>query len=197
MFLKLTKPAAAVLLIALLACFPAVAEQVGAATVPAEQDPAAVLESERAASQAPPGLGRVKFPAGSGLGGSVISPNPMTVILGLLAIVGFLFALAWLVRRFSPSALVGGQSMKILGGLSVGPREKIVLVDVGGQKLLLGVAPGRVNFLKDIPNGLAASDASGDFSSKLKQIMKSNKAGSEPSPGSNSTQSSSDRGVEP
>jgi flagellar protein FliO/FliZ len=37
--------------------------------------------------------------------------------------------------------------MKVLGGVSLGTRERAVLIQVEGKKILLGVAPGRVNVL--------------------------------------------------
>jgi flagellar protein FliO/FliZ len=35
--------------------------------------------------------------------------------------------------------------MKVLGGISVGQRERLVLVQIGSKQLLVGVAPGSVN----------------------------------------------------
>jgi len=186
MLFKLTRSAKALLVATLLVCLPVVAEQPGTDTLTDQASATAV------ATLAP---GSKLTPA-SGLAMSVASPNPVTVVLGLVAIVAFLFALAWLVRRMNPSALMGGQSMKVLGGLSVGPREKIILVEVGSQQVLLGVAPGRVSFIKDIPAELTASDSrqGGDFSNKLKHFMHKSKAQeAELGP---SAEASPDRGVE-
>jgi flagellar protein FliO/FliZ len=70
--------------------------------------------------------------------------------------------------------------MKVVAGLSLGGREKIVLVQVGEKQLLLGVSPGKIDNLlvlegddciyQEKNNGM--SEAENDFSHKLKQIMK-------------------------
>mgnify|MGYP000383068744 CR=1 FL=1 len=46
-----------------------------------------------------------------------------------------------------------GQSMRVVSAISVGTRERVVLVQVGEQQLVLGVAPGRVNLLQQIDQG--------------------------------------------
>jgi len=201
MLLKLTPSAPAVLVAMILFCLPVVAEPVGAATSPSELSvDAATLANQAAptAAASPVLAPGSKRTPGAGLAMSVASPNPVTVVLGLLGIVTFLFALAWLVRRMNPSALMGGQSMKVLSGLSVGPREKIILVDVGGQQILLGVAPGRVSYLKEFPESLTTSGSDNnqgrDFSKKLKHFMNKNITESAQSDGSVSV--SPGKGVE-
>ncbi len=83
----------------------------------------------------------------------------LQVILGLVAVLLFIGGVAWLLRhvlRFQPT--VGGQ-LRILGGLSMGPRERVVLVKVGESQLLLGVAPGRLQTLHVLDRPLVESVA--------------------------------------
>lgn len=68
-------------------------------------------------------------------------------MLGLLVVVGVIFALAWALRRVQglrPKAAVG---MQVHAGLSVGARERVLWIEAGGKHLLIGVAQGRVNAL--------------------------------------------------
>jgi flagellar protein FliO/FliZ len=67
----------------------------------------------------------------------------LALILVLLAIL----ALAWLVRRAGGFGRVENGSFQVLGALSLGARERVVLVRVGGKQLVLGVAPGQVRAL--------------------------------------------------
>ena len=68
------------------------------------------------------------------------------LILGLVLILALIIGAAWLLRRFLP--LQGGDgTIKIIGGLAVGARERLVLVQVEETRLLLGIAPGRVQTL--------------------------------------------------
>lgn len=64
--------------------------------------------------------------------------------LGLFLVVGVILIIAWLARRFMDSRGVAKGTISIIDGVSVGQRERVVLVQVGVKRLLLGVAPGSV-----------------------------------------------------
>jgi len=65
--------------------------------------------------------------------------------LGL--VVASIFLVAWLLRRVQNLRPRGAAALRIHGGLSVGGRERVMWIEAGGQHLLIGVAPGRVNTL--------------------------------------------------
>ena len=83
--------------------------------------------------------------------------------------------LAWLLRKFSSVSMRSGGSLRILGGMSVGGREKVVLVQVGQEQVLIGVAPGNVRTLhvleQPIPETRPQAAGSGNFSEKFKQVL--------------------------
>lgn len=96
------------------------------------------------------------------------------VMMGLVLVLGLIFAIAWLMRRFGQGTLMGGQHMKVVSSLPLGPREKLLLVDVGGEQLLLGVTPGRINCLHSFNTPVVPTEVSSDgsdFSQKLKEIL--------------------------
>lgn len=113
---------------------------------------------------------------------SLMAQTAVGLAVVVLAIVG----LAWVVKRLNVSSFGGNKTMQVLSVLPVGTREKVVLVEVGGQQILLGVAPGRVNSVHvfDTPvveapavkeksvsmPSLAASTAS-EFSKKLNEFL--------------------------
>jgi flagellar biosynthetic protein FliO len=73
-------------------------------------------------------------------------------MMGGLAFVLALFLLcAWLMKRVQGGFVSGGSQMKLLAGLSVGTRERVVLLEVKGAQVLLGVAPGRISALHVFP----------------------------------------------
>jgi flagellar protein FliO/FliZ len=41
--------------------------------------------------------------------------------------------------------------MRVIAGVAVGPRERVVILELGSSWLVLGVAPGQVNTLAEIP----------------------------------------------
>jgi len=69
------------------------------------------------------------------------------MVLALVVVLAAIVLAAWLLRRLRvvPGAAAG--ALKVLGGVAVGQRERVVLVEIGGTWLVLGVAPGRVNAL--------------------------------------------------
>jgi flagellar protein FliO/FliZ len=76
-------------------------------------------------------------------------------VLGLLAV------LAWFMKRYGPKAQGGSAHVKLVGALSLGGRERIMVVEVGDQWIVVGASPGRVNALATMPrqDQLAGGDA--------------------------------------
>jgi flagellar protein FliO/FliZ len=77
--------------------------------------------------------------------------NMGQVTLALLIVLGVLFAAAWGMRRFKLFAQKGQTALAVVQGVNLGPKERAVLITVQGRKLLLGVAPGCVNLLLELP----------------------------------------------
>ena len=70
------------------------------------------------------------------------------VVLSLAFVIVLIYAVAWYIRRMQLTTAGAGQAMRVVTALSVGARERVVLVQIGEEQLLLGVAPGRVNLLQ-------------------------------------------------
>lgn len=79
--------------------------------------------------------------------------------VALLVVLAVIFAVAWLARRLRGLTRGGGQGIEVLAQAAVGPRERVVVVRVGESRLLLGVAPGRVTRLHELPPGEKLDDA--------------------------------------
>lgn len=83
----------------------------------------------------------------------VINADPMSgsylfqLILGLIVVLICIVALAWFAKRMNRLQSSTGGVLKIIGGLSMGSRERVVLLQVGSEQLLIGVSPGRINTL--------------------------------------------------
>ncbi len=83
---------------------------------------------------------------------SPVSPGGMLqVLLGLVAVLAAIAATAWLLRRFVPGQSGAGGMLRVIGGVMVGPKERLVLVELGETWLLLGVASGHVSALHTMP----------------------------------------------
>ncbi|RQO71210.1 flagellar biosynthetic protein FliO [Aquitalea sp. FJL05] len=79
------------------------------------------------------------------------SPTPFSsllqVILGLAVVLGAIVGLAWLFRRMSGGMLGGSNRLRVVSGVLVGQREKVVIVELEGEWLVLGVTSHSVNLL--------------------------------------------------
>ena len=94
--------------------------------------------------------------AGPASGASAVPPSPVSmagllqVVVGLAVVLAAIVGTGWLLRRLGP-AQGGGGVLRVVGGVMVGPRERVVLVEVGEEWLVLGVASGGVRLLHRLP----------------------------------------------
>ena len=84
--------------------------------------------------------------------------------VGLLLVLGLMLGLAWLVKRYVQVPGIGKGQVQIQGGVSLGAREKAVLLSVEGRRLLVGIAPGRVQTLLVLDDNPAQTT---DFAEQL------------------------------
>lgn len=106
----------------------------------------------------------------------------LRVGLGLIAVLLVILALGWIMRRVGTlSGGLGGQ-LRVLGAVSLGSRERAVLVQVGEEQLLIGVSPGQVRTLHKLPQPLdlaasrqgpaGGSASSAGFAGRLQQALR-------------------------
>lgn len=79
--------------------------------------------------------------------------------LALALIVGLLLGSTWLIRKISGGRGFGQGGMKMLGGIALGPRERIVLLEIGDEWLVIGIVPGQIRTLHRLPKGSALPEA--------------------------------------
>ena len=80
------------------------------------------------------------------------------VIASLALVIGLLFGALWIMRRVNGVGQAVGGQMRVVSSLGLGQRERAVLVSVGEQQILLGVAPGRVAALHVFDEPAVAQD---------------------------------------
>jgi len=92
----------------------------------------------------------------------IVAGGLLQATLGLALVLGMIVAIAWVAKRLAPGALRGtGVPLTIVASQSVGQRERVVVIEVADQWLVLGVAPGRVSALSTMPKAtLPTSSAS-------------------------------------
>ena len=73
----------------------------------------------------------------------------------LSLVLGILFAALYLIRRFywRYSGASDRGLIRMLATHHVAPKERVVLLEVLGEKILIGVTPQQINYLATISNG--------------------------------------------
>ena len=94
-------------------------------------------------------------------------------LLGLLFVVGLLLAVAWFMRRLGAGGVLGStRGMKVISGLAVGPRERILLLEVGDTWIVVGVSAGRMRKLHSMPRGVLPEGDAADGPPPLANFLK-------------------------
>ncbi|MDM9593158.1 flagellar biosynthetic protein FliO [Pseudomonas guariconensis] len=97
------------------------------------------------------------------------------MVFGLLLVVGLIFALAWLLRRMQGATPRGGQVIDIIGSRTIGPRDRLLLVQVGKEQILIGHSPGNIEALHVLAEPVevpaSARPATPEFAQRLLELM--------------------------
>lgn len=121
----------------------------------------------------PPGAPMTMAPTAS-------SGSLLQTIFALMFVLALLIALAWAMKRYGPKALGGNSKMRVVSSLNLGGRERIVLIEVADQWIVVGASPGRINALATLPrqegelpplSGAQNGPAAANFSEWLKQTI--------------------------
>ena len=83
------------------------------------------------------------------------------VTVSLLLVLAAVFAAGWVMRKLRGFGRLHSNAMTVIADLPLGTKERAVLVQVGTQQLLLGVAPGRISTLHVLPEPVASRPAEG------------------------------------
>ena len=159
------------------ASVPAETAAPGAAAEAASEKPAAAAAAVPAPAAALPAM-----PAGAPMTMAPTSSagSLLQTIFALMFVLALLIGLAWFMKRYGPKVMGGNNKMRVVSSLNLGGRERIVLVEVADQWIVVGASPGRINALATMPrqegelpqlattqNGPAAAN----FSEWLKQTI--------------------------
>ncbi|WP_041393938.1 flagellar biosynthetic protein FliO [Photobacterium profundum] len=102
--------------------------------------------------------------------------NIATTLASLVLVVILIIFLAWLLKRMKLSGMQGADgTLKVLKQLPIGQRERIVLLQVGEEQLLVGVTQHNISLLTKLEQPLAMdAQPSGDFANHLSKLLKIN-----------------------
>lgn len=105
----------------------------------------------------------------SSISGAGVGSSMLQMIAGLMVVIALILLLAWTAKRLRLTPNANTHGMKVLMTHALGQRERLMLVDVGGKHLLLGVTSHQISCLHvfDEPVDMTRPDNPG-----FKQILK-------------------------
>ena len=106
---------------------------------------------------------------------SPLSVGSLTQLtLSLIAIVALILAISWALKRLKLAGPRGSGQIAVLDELSVGPRERIVLVRVGESQVLVGIGSSGLVPLTPlaVPIVLKEGGNTPAFAERLRDLMK-------------------------
>ncbi|MEA1989749.1 MAG: flagellar biosynthetic protein FliO [Pseudomonadota bacterium] len=115
--------------------------------------------------------------ASSTIGEGVTQPSEYfgQIVLSLVLVLLIIFISAWLLRRYGRFPGVAEGNLKVLGALSVGQRERILLLQVGEDQILVGVTSSRISRLHQLEVPVEVKDnvpVTSQFSQRLQDALK-------------------------
>lgn len=109
---------------------------------------------------------------------SAVHGSPLLQVSGaLLGIILLILAAAWLAKRFGfGGRIASSKGLTVSASTTVGPRERVIVVDVEDARLVLGVTASQITVLHKLPPAPSQPEESKentpDFQSVLKNLLK-------------------------
>ncbi|ATF50008.1 flagellar type III secretion system protein FliO [Citrobacter freundii] len=104
--------------------------------------------------------------------------SPLVQVSGaLLGIILLILAAAWVIKRLGFASKGGStRGLNVTASTSLGPRERVVIVEVEDARLVLGVTASQINVLHTLPPAPVVADENpappADFQSMMKSLLK-------------------------
>lgn len=105
--------------------------------------------------------------------------NMLQLSAGLLSVLALIGLTAWIVKKIGIHPASKPGILKIIASANIGQRERVVLTEIEGTWLVLGVAPGHVSLLHRIDKHTASANnneanftPTQEFSEKLQANLK-------------------------
>lgn len=97
----------------------------------------------------------IALPAGAASAAESVAISPTTglfqIFLGLVAVLALMLSAAWFFKKIGPVATGNKIPVKVVGGVNVGNRERIMVVEVADQWIVVGVTANQINTLSTMP----------------------------------------------
>lgn len=90
-----------------------------------------------------------------------LSGSLWQMLVGLAIVLALVIGSLWALKKLLAQRGESAGFLRVVAGTAVGTRERVVIVEVGSTWLVLGVAPGRVSALAEVPRQSSATPPGG------------------------------------
>jgi flagellar protein FliO/FliZ len=97
------------------------------------------------------------FAAAAPMPAEIDAGGLLRVCLSLAVVIALILAAGWVLRRLQGGSVRTSGNLRCIESITVGMKERVVLVQAGGQQMLLGVAPGNVRTLHVFASPIAVT----------------------------------------
>jgi flagellar protein FliO/FliZ len=114
--------------------------------------------------------------ASSEVGSSTTNLDLATTIGSLIFVLLLIFGLAWMMKKMRVPGMMGSSGpLKVVKQMPIGPKERIMIIQVGEEQLVVGVTAHNINLLTKLETPLEnASVESASFANQISQLMSKN-----------------------
>lgn len=95
----------------------------------------------------------------------------LQMMAGLVVVLALILGLSWLARRFNLTGVGASTSIKVSAALTVGGKEKILVIEVDNQRLLVGVTAQQITLLQTL-GGAPDVPVTSDFANRMQTLLK-------------------------
>lgn len=85
-------------------------------------------------------------------------PSLTPLLLGLVFVLALIPAAAWVLRRAGLARPASASGLRVVAQLPLGPRERLLIVEAGDRRWLLGLSAAGIQRLGTLPPGTGADD---------------------------------------
>lgn len=101
------------------------------------------------------------------LASASMSSSVLGSVLALILVLLLIFFLGWALRRIQQGTSSRSGPIRVVANAAIGVKERLVLVEVGRQQLLLGVTSNEISLLQRLDTPVEAEQVSASFRSML------------------------------
>lgn len=93
------------------------------------------------------------------------------IVISLAFVILMVLMLGWAFKKLT-LRIPGSQHMKVISTIPLGPKERLLVIEIQGKQRVLGVTSQQINFLFELNEPLPEEKLASEFHSQLQSWMK-------------------------